>query len=206
MMRGLIGKKIGMTQVFGDRGIMIPVTVVDAGPCVVTQVKIESIDGYSAVQLGFGERKEKHTNKPMKGMFNKANTTPKRILSEFVPIQGFDYIVGQEFGASIFKEGDIVNVTGTSKGKGFAGVMKRHGFAGGPKSHGQREYDRSPGSIGQGSDPSRVYKGMRMAGHMGVEKVTVKNLEIIRVDGEKNQLLIKGAVPGVQNSFILIKK
>ncbi len=206
MMRGLIGKKIGMTQVFGDRGIMIPVTVVDAGPCVVTQVKIESIDGYSAVQLGFGERKEKHTNKPMKGMFNKANTTPKRILSEFAPIQGFDYKVGQEFGASIFNEGDIVNVTGTSKGKGFAGVMKRHGFAGGPKSHGQREYDRSPGSIGQGSDPSRVYKGMRMAGHMGVEKVTVKNLEIIRVDGEKNQLLIKGAVPGVQSSFILIKK
>jgi large subunit ribosomal protein L3 len=205
-MRGLIGKKIGMTQVFGDHGMMVPVTVVDAGPCVVTQVKTENKDGYTSVQLGFGERKEKHTNKPMKGMFDKAKTTPKRILSEFEPIQGFEYKVGQEFGAAIFKEGDIVNVTGTSKGKGFAGVMKRHGFSGGPKTHGQREYDRAPGSIGQGSDPSRVYKGMRMAGHMGVEKVTVRNLEIIRVDSGKNQLLIKGAVPGVQNSFILIKK
>ncbi len=205
-MRGLIGKKIGMTQVFGDHGTMVPVTVVDAGPCVVTQVKTEDRDGYTSVQLGFGERKEKHTNKPMKGTFDKAKTTPKRILSEFEPIQGFEYKVGQEFGASIFKEGDIVNVTGTSKGKGFAGVMKRHGFSGGPKTHGQREYDRAPGSIGQGSDPSRVYKGMRMAGHMGVEKVTVRNLEIVRVDSGKNQLLIKGAVPGVQNSFILIKK
>ena len=205
-MRGLIGKKIGMSQVFGDHGTMVPVTVVDAGPCVVTQVKTENKDGYTSVQLGFGERKEKHTNKPMKGMFDKAKTTPKRILSEFEPIQGFDYKVGQEFGAAIFKEGDIVNVTGTSKGKGFAGVMKRHGFSGGPKTHGQREYDRAPGSIGQGSDPSRVYKGMRMAGHMGVEKVTVRNLEIVRVDSGKNQLLIKGAVPGVQNSFILIKK
>jgi large subunit ribosomal protein L3 len=205
-MRGLIGKKIGMTQVFGDHGTMVPVTVVDAGPCVVTQVKTENKDGYTSVQLGFGERKEKHTNKPMKGMFDKAKTTPKRILSEFEPIQGFEYKVGQEFGAAIFKEGDIVNVTGTSKGKGFAGVMKRHGFSGGPKTHGQREYDRAPGSIGQGSDPSRVYKGMRMAGHMGVEKVTVRNLEIVRVDSGKNQLLIKGAVPGVQNSFILIKK
>ncbi len=205
-MRGLIGKKIGMTQVFGDHGTMVPVTVVNAGPCVVTQVKTEDRDGYTSVQLGFGERKEKHTNKPMKGTFDKAKTTPKRILSEFEPIQGFEYKVGQEFGASIFKEGDIVNVTGTSKGKGFAGVMKRHGFSGGPKTHGQREYDRAPGSIGQGSDPSRVYKGMRMAGHMGVEKVTVRNLEIVRVDSGKNQLLIKGAVPGVQNSFILIKK
>lgn len=205
-MRGLIGKKIGMTQVFGDHGTMVPVTVIDAGPCVVTQVKTEDKDGYTSVQLGFGERKEKHTNKPMMGMFDKAKTTPKRILSEFDPIQGFEYKVGQEFGASIFKEGDIVNVTGTSKGKGFAGVMKRHGFSGGPKTHGQREYDRAPGSIGQGSDPSRVYKGMRMAGHMGVEKVTVRNLEIVRVDSGKNQLLIKGAVPGVQNSFILIKK
>jgi len=130
----------------------------------------------------------------------------KRILSEFEPIQGFDYEIGQEFGASIFKKGDLVNVTGTSKGKGFAGVIKRHGFSRGPLTHGQKEYLRSPGSIGQGSDPSRVFKGMRMAGHMGVEKVTVKNLEVVRVDGEKNQLLIKGAVPGVQNSFILIKK
>lgn len=206
MMRGLIGKKIGMTQVFGEHGKMIPVTVVEAGPCVVTQVKTEDKDGYTAVQLGFGERKEKHTNKPMKGLFDKANTSPKRLLSEFEPIQGFNYKIGQEFGATIFKEGDFVNVTGTSKGKGFAGVIKRHGFSRGPATHGQKEYLRSPGSIGQASDPSRVFKGMRMAGHKGVEKVTVSNLEVVGVDSEKNQLLIKGAVPGVQNSYILIKK
>ena len=206
MMRGLIGNKIGMTQVFGEHGKMIPVTVVEAGPCVVTQVKTEDKDGYTAVQLGFGERKEKHTNKPMKGLFDKANTSPKRLLSEFEPIQGFNYKIGLEFGATIFKEGDFVNVTGTSKGKGFAGVIKRHGFSRGPATHGQKEYLRSPGSIGQGSDPSRVFKGMRMAGHKGVEKVTVSNLEVVGVDSEKNQLLIKGAVPGAQNSYILIKK
>jgi len=205
-MRGLIGKKIGMTQVFGEQGTMIPVTVVEAGPCVVTQVKTEENDGYSSVQLGFGERKEKHTNKPRKGLFEKAKTSPKRLLSEFEPIQGFDYQVGQEFGASIFKEGDMVNITGTSKGKGFAGVIKRHGFSRGPVTHGQKEYLRAPGSIGQASDPSRVFKGMRMAGHKGVEKVTVKNLEIVGIDNEKNQLMIKGSVPGVNNSFVLIKK
>ncbi len=205
-MRGLIGKKIGMTQVFGEQGTMIPVTVVEAGPCVVTQVKTEENDGYSSVQLGFGERKEKHTNKPRKGLFEKAKTSPKRLLSEFEPIQGFDYQVGQEFGASIFKEGDMVNITGTSKGKGFAGVIKRHGFSRGPVTHGQKEYLRAPGSIGQASDPSRVFKGMRMAGHKGVEKVTVKNLEIVGIDNEKNQLMIKGSVPGVNNSFVVIKK
>lgn len=205
-MRGLIGKKVGMTQIFGEQGNMIPVTVVEAGPCVVTQVKTKENDGYSAVQLGFGERKEKHTNKPMKGNFEKAKTSPKHVLSEFEPIQGFNYEIGQEFGASIFKEGDVVHVTGTSKGKGFSGVIKRHGFSRGPVTHGQKEYLRSPGSIGQASDPSRVFKGMRMAGHMGVEKVTIKNLEVVKVNSDKNQLLIKGAVPGVQNSFLLIKK
>lgn len=205
-MRGLIGKKIGMTQIFGDEGTVFPVTIVEAGPCVVTQIKTDKQDGYSAVQLGFGERKEKHTNKPMKGLFSKANLSPKKVLSEFEPISGFDYKVGQEFGASIFKKGDKVNVTGTSKGKGFTGVIKRHGFSGGPATHGQREYFRSPGSIGQGSDPSRVFKGMKMAGHAGVQKVTVKNLEIVKVDSEKNQLFIKGAVPGVNNSYVLIKK
>ncbi len=205
-MRGLIGKKIGMTQVFGEHGSMVPVTVVEAGPCVVTQVKTQENDGYSAIQLGFGNRKEKHTNKPRKGLYDKVNTSPKRMLSEFEPIQGFDYQIGQEFGASIFKEGDMVNVTGTSKGKGFAGVIKRHGFSRGPVTHGQKEYLRSPGSIGQASDPSRVFKGMRMAGHKGVEKVTVKNLEIVGVDSEKNQLMIKGSVPGVNNSFVLVKK
>ncbi len=205
-MRGLIGKKIGMTQIFSDEGTVFPVTIVEAGPCVVTQIKTEKNDGYSAVQLGFGDRKEKHTNKPMKGLFEKANTSPKRVLYEFEPISGFDYKVGQQFGASIFKEGDIINAIGTSKGKGFTGVIKRHGFSRGPQTHGQREYLRSPGSIGQGSDPSRVFKGMKMAGHSGVQKVTVKNLEIVKVDSEKNQLFIKGAVPGVNNSYVLIKK
>jgi large subunit ribosomal protein L3 len=205
-MRGLIGKKIGMTQIFGNEGAVFPVTIVEAGPCVVTHIKTDGQDGYSAVQLGFGERKEKHTNKPMKGLFSKAKISPKKVLSEFEPISGFDYKVGQEFSASIFKEGDLVNVTGTSKGKGFAGVIKRHGFSRGPQTHGQREYLRSSGSIGQGSDPSRVFKGMKMAGHAGVRKVTVKNLEIVKVDSEKNQLFIKGAVPGVNNSYVLIKK
>lgn len=205
-MRGLIGKKIGMTQIFGEHGATIPVTVVEAGPCIVTQVKTQETDGYNAVQLGFGERKEKHTKQTSKGLFDKVKTTPKKVLSEFEPILGFQYQVGQEFGASIFKTGDIVDVTGTSKGKGYAGVMKRHNFKGGSKTHGQSDRLRAPGSLGQSSFPSRVFKGLRMSGHMGVDQVTVKNLEIVRVDGEKNQLLIKGAVPGTKNSFILIRK
>ncbi len=205
-MRGLIGKKVGMTQIFGNEGTVFPVTIVEVGPCVVTQIKTNEKDGYSAVQLGFGERKEKHTNKPMNGLYAKTNISPKKVLSEFEPISGYEYRVGQEFGASIFKEGEMVNVTGTSKGKGFAGVIKRHGFSRGPVTHGQREYLRSPGSIGQASDPSRVFKGMKMAGHSGVQKVTVKNLEIVKIDSSNNQLFIKGAVPGVKNSYVLIKK
>ncbi len=205
-MRGLIGKKLGMTQLFGDDGSAIPVTLVVAGPCVVTQVKTIKNDGYAAVQLGFDERKEKHSTKPLNGVFSKANTTPKKVLSEFEPLKGFDYTLGQEFGASIFKVGDIIQVTGTSKGKGFTGVIKRHGFSRGPVTHGQREYLRAPGSIGQASDPSRVFKGMRMAGHSGVKKVTTKNLEVVAVDSDRNQLLIKGAVPGTKNSYVLIKK
>ncbi|MFQ6676775.1 MAG: 50S ribosomal protein L3 [Fidelibacterota bacterium] len=205
-MRGLIGKKVGMTQLFGDEGTVYPVTIVEVGPCVVTQIKTDVKDGYSAVQLGFGERKEKHTNKPMKGLYAKSNISPKKVLSEFEPISGYEYKVGQEFGASIFNEGELVNVTGTSKGKGFTGVIKRHGFSRGPVTHGQREYLRSPGSIGQASDPSRVFKGMKMAGHSGVQKVTIKNLEIVKVDSSNNQLFIKGAVPGVNNSYVLIKK
>lgn len=205
-MRGLIGKKVGMTQIFGNEGTVFPVTIVEVGPCVVTQIKTNEKDGYSAVQLGFGERKEKHTNKPMNGLYAKTNISPKKVLSEFKPISGYEYRVGQEFGASIFKEGEMVNVTGTSKGKGFAGVIKRHGFSRGPVTHGQREYLRSPGSIGQASDPSRVFKGMKMAGHSGVQKVTVKNLEIVKIDSSNNQLFIKGAVPGVKNSYVLIKK
>ncbi len=205
-MRGLIGKKIGMTQVYHQSGQAIPVTVVEAGPCIVTQVKNKTIDGYDAIQVGFGDRKPKHSNKALNGHFNKAGTDSKRVLAEFVPVTDYEYKTGQKFGASLFKVGEYVDVSGTSKGKGFSGVMKRHGFSGGPKTHGQREHPRSPGSIGQASDPSRVFKGMRMAGHKGVEKVTVKNLEIVGIDNEKNQLMIKGSVPGVNNSFVVIKK
>jgi len=205
-MRGLIGKKIGMTQIFNEEGTVTPVTIVNAGPCVVTQIKTEEKDGYSAVQLGFEEIKEKHANKPKMGLFSKIKTTPRKMLVEFEPISNYHYKVGQAFGASIFKEGDVVNVTGTSKGKGFTGVIKRHGFSRGPVTHGQREYLRSPGSIGQASDPSRVFKGMKMAGHSGVEKVTVQNLEIVKVDSDNNRLFIKGAIPGVNNSYVLVKK
>ncbi len=175
-MRGLIGKKIGMTQVFKDGGGQaVPVTVVEAGPCVVTQVKTQAKDGYDAVQVGFGERKAKHSNKALDGHFTKAGTDAKRFLAEFVPVPDYDYQTGQRFGVSLFKEGEYVDVAGTTKGHGFSGVMKRHGFGGGPKTHGQREHPRSAGSIGQASDPSRVFKGMKMAGQYGNKRMTVRN-------------------------------
>ncbi len=205
-MRGLIGKKIGMTQIYNDQGKVLPVTVVEAGPCVVTQVKTEDRDGYSAIQVGFGERKMKHTTKPLAGHFNKAGTTPKKVVAEFKPVPGFDYKAGQEFTVTLFKVGDKVNVRGTSKGHGFAGVIKRHNFARQNVTHGQSEYLRHPGSIGQASDPSRVFKGMKMAGHYGVDNVTVRNLEIVGVDPGKNQLYIKGAVPGANNGYLTITK
>lgn len=205
-MRGLIGKKIGMTQIYGADGILYPVTVIEAGPCIVTQVKTKSIDGYEAVQLGFGKSKEKHTSKPKKGHFLKAGVEPRKYLAEFEKISGFEYKAGQEFGASIFSEGDIVDVTGTTKGHGFSGVMKRHGFKGGPATHGQREYDRSPGSIGQASDPSRVFKGMRMAGQYGNKRKTTQNLKIVKINKENNQLLVRGAVPGANNGIVYITK
>ncbi len=205
-MRGLIGKKIGMSQIYGENGNLIPVTVIEAGPCVVTQLKTVKKDGYDAVQVGFGERKEKHTTKPMGGHFKKAGVNSRRVLAEFDLVAGFNYEPGQEFGVSLFREGDIVNVAGTSKGKGFSGVMKRHGFSGGPKTHGQREYDRSPGSIGQASDPSRVFKGMRMAGQYGNKRVTAQNLEVVRVDKDRNHILVKGAIPGAYNGIVYIIK
>jgi large subunit ribosomal protein L3 len=205
-MRGLIGKKVGMTQVYNESGNLIPVTVIEAGPCVVTQVKTADKDGYDAVQVGFGERKEKHTTKQMQGHFNKAKVTPKRVLAEFDVVPGFEYKLGQAFGASLFKEGDVVKVSGITKGKGFAGVMKRHGFAGGPKTHGQKEYYRSPGSIGQASDPSRVFKGMKMAGQYGNKRDTKLNLVVVKVDQEKNHLLVKGSVPGPNNGIVYITK
>ena len=206
MMRGLIGKKIGMSQVFNDGGQAIPVTVVEAGPCVVTQVKTNSTDGYDAIQVGYGERKAKHSNKALNGHFEKANTDVKPILAEFIPVPEFEYKTGQQFGVSLFKEGEYVDVAGTTKGKGFSGVMKRHGFRGGPKTHGQREHPRSAGSIGQASDPSRVFKGMKMAGQYGNKRMTVRNLEVVSVNLEKNQILLKGAVPGANNGIIFITK
>ena len=205
-MRGLIGKKIGMTQVFNNTGSLIPVTIVEAGPCVVTQIKTLDIDGYDAVQIGFSDLKDKHSNKALSGHFNKANAKAKKYLAEFKPVSNYDYKTGQEFGVSLFKEGEMVSVSGTSKGKGFSGVMKRHGFGGGPKTHGQREHPRSAGSIGQASDPSRVFKGMKMAGQYGNKKVSTRNLEIISVVKQNNQLLIKGAIPGANNGIIYISK
>ena len=205
-MRGLIGKKIGMTQIFNDGGQSITVTVVEGGPCVVTQVKTDAADGYDAIQVGYGERKNKHSNKALNGHFEKAKTDVKRVLAEFVPVPDYEYKTGQEFGVSLFKEGEYVDVAGTTKGKGFSGVMKRHGFKGGPKTHGQREHPRSAGSIGQASDPSRVFKGMKMAGQYGNKRMTVRNLEVISVDSEKNQILLKGAVPGAKNGIIFITK
>lgn len=205
-MRGLIGKKIGMTQVFSDNGSLLPVTIVEAGPCVVTQVKTTIRDGYDAVQIGYSDLKEKHLNKAQSGHFNKGNSTAKRYLAEFKPVSNYDYKTGQEFGVSLFRKGELVSVSGTSKGKGFSGVMKRHGFGGGPKTHGQREHPRSPGSIGQASDPSRVFKGMKMAGQYGNKKVSSRNLEIISVLKESNQLLIKGAIPGANNGIVYISK
>jgi len=205
-MRGLIGKKIGMTQVFKDGGQAVPVTVVEAGPCVVTQVKTQTKDGYDAVQVGFGERKAKHSNKALDGHFTKAGTDAKRFLAEFVPVPDYDYQTGQRFGVSLFKEGEYVDVAGTTKGHGFSGVMKRHGFGGGSKTHGQREHPRSAGSIGQASDPSRVFKGMKMAGQYGNKRMTVRNLEVVSIDKEKNQILLKGAIPGAKNGIIYITK
>ena len=205
-MRGLIGKKIGMTQIFNDGGQSIPVTVVEGGPCVVTQVKTHASDGYDAIQVGYGERKIKHSNKALNGHFEKAKTDVRRVLAEFVPVPDYEYKMGQEFGVSLFKEGECVDVAGTTKGKGFSGVMKRHGFKGGPKTHGQREHPRSAGSIGQASDPSRVFKGMKMAGQYGNKRMTVRNLEVVSVDSEKNQILLKGAVPGAKNGIIFITK
>ena len=166
-MRGLIAKKVGMSQIFDDDGSVVPVTILQAGPCSVAQVKTVDNDGYDAVQIAYGDKKEKNSNKPLNGHLKKAGLSPKRFLVEFDIVPGYEYKLGQVFNASIFKQGDFVKVTGTSKGRGFSGVMKRHGFGGGPKTHGQREHPRSAGSIGQASDPSRVFKGMKMAGQYG---------------------------------------
>ncbi len=204
-MPGLIGRKIGMTSVFSADGKNIPCTVIEAGPCVVTQVKTVEKDGYAALQLGFGEAKESRTTKPMMGTFKKAGTTPKQHLAEFKFNE--EYNLGDTITAELFAEGDFVDVVGTSKGKGFQGVVKRHGFGGvGQSTHGQDDRARKPGSIGACSYPAKVFKGMRMAGQMGNERVTTQNLKVIKVIPESNLIIIKGSVAGYNGSTVLIKK
>ena len=205
-MRGLLGKKVGMTRIFDDNGNAVPVTVLQAGPCTVTQVKTVNNDGYEAVQVGYGERKEKHLTKPLKGHFDNSGVAPKKVLAEFDTVPGFDYKVGQSFHVGLFKEGEYVSVSGFSKGKGFTGVIKRHNFSRQKKTHGTGHTERAPGSIGQASDPSRVFPGMRMAGRHGNLKVTVENLEVMKVDKNNNQLLVRGSVPGANNGALIIRK
>ena len=205
-MRGLLGKKVGMTRIFDDNGNAVPVTVLQAGPCTVTQVKTVNNDGYEAVQVGYGERKEKHLTKPLKGHFDNSGVAPKKVLAEFDTVPGFDYKVGQSFHVGLFKEGEYVSVSGFSKGKGFTGVIKRHNFSRQKKTHGTGHTERAPGSIGQASEPSRVFPGMRMAGRHGNLKVTVENLEVMKVDKNNNQLLVRGSVPGAKNGALIIRK
>ena len=204
-MPGLIGRKVGMTSIYSAEGKATPCTVIEAGPCVVTQLKTVDRDGYEAVQLGFGERKEKNTPNALKGHFNKANTTPKRKLVEF---DGFDGLnIGDAVGVDIFSEGEFVNISGTSKGKGFQGVVKRHGFGGvGQATHGQHNRLRAPGSIGAASYPARVFKGMRMAGQTGNKTVTIENLQVLKVLTDKNLVVVKGSIPGAKGSTVIIEK
>lgn len=205
MKKAILTTKVGMTQVFGENGVLIPVTVLQAGPMFVTQVKTVQNDGYAAVQLGFGDVREKLINKPKKGHFAKAGVENKRFLKEFKFENASDYKVGQEIKADIFAEGDKIDATAKSKGKGFQGVIKRHGLGRGPMKHGSK-FHRHAGSSGAATSPGRVFKGKKMAGHMGSVKVTVQNLEVVRVDAEKNLILVKGAVPGAKKSLVIIKE
>ncbi len=205
-MPGLIGKKIGMTSVFSAEGKNIPCTVIEVGPCVVTQVKTADVDGYEALQLGFMEKKEKHTTAPLKGHFQKAGVAPQRHLAEFKNFQQ-EYKLGDVIDVNFFEGTQYVDVIGTSKGKGFQGVVKRHGFGGvGQSTHGQHNRLRAPGSVGACSYPAKVFKGTRMAGQTGNARVTVQNLEVIKVMPEHNLLLVKGSVPGAKGSILLIEK
>ncbi len=204
-MVGIIGKKIGMTQVFNEEGIVTPVTVVEVTPMVVTQIKTVETDGYNAIQVASGDVKTKHVNKPLKGHFDKANVAYKKTLKEFRVENPAEFTVGQEIKADIFENGQIIDVTGTSKGKGTTGPIRRHNQSRGPETHGSK-YHRGGGSIGAASYPARVFKGMPMAGRMGNEQVTVQNLEVIRVDAERNLLLVKGAVPGPKTGQVIISK
>lgn len=205
-MSGLIGKKVGMTSIFDETGKNIPCTVIEAGPCVVTHVKSVDTDGYAAIQLAYDEKKEKHTSAPLKGHFAKAGTTAKRKLVEFKTFED-EKSLGDTVAVDIFAVGDFVDVAGTSKGKGFQGVVKRHGFGGvGMQTHGQHNRLRAPGSLGASSWPSRVFKGMRMAGQTGNVRVKVQNLEVVKVFTEQNLLVVKGSIPGAKGSYVIVDK
>lgn len=205
-MSGLIGRKIGMTSIFDENGKNIPCTVIEAGPCVVTQVRTNEVDGYEALQLGFDDKTEKHATKADLGHFKKAGTSAKKKVVEFQGFEG-EFKLGDSITVDVFNEGEFVDVQGVSKGKGFQGVVKRHGFGGvGQATHGQHNRLRAPGSVGASSYPSRVFKGMRMAGRMGGDNVKVQNLRVLKVVAEKNLLLVKGAVPGCKNSYVIIQK
>ena len=205
MKKAILTTKVGMTQVFSEDGVLTPVTVLQAGPCVVTQVKTVENDGYSAVQVGFGDIREKLVNKPKKGHFAKAGVTAKRFLKEFRLEDAESYTLGQEIKADVFAAGDKVDATAKSKGKGFQGAIKRHGQSRGPMAHGS-EYHRHAGSNGSATTPGRVFKGKHMPGHMGAVRVTVQNLEVVSVDAEKNLILVKGAVPGPKKSLVMLKE
>jgi len=204
-MSGLIGKKIGMTSLFDENGKNIPCTVVEAGPCVVTQVRTNEVDGYEALQLGFDDKSDKNTTKVDLGHFKKAGTSVKRRVMEF---QGFkeEYKLGDHITVDLFKENEFVDVSATSKGKGFQGVVKRHGFAGSERTHGQQSMGRAPGSVGAASYPARIFKGMKMGGQMGNVKVKVQNLKVLKVVPEKNLIVIKGCIPGHNNTYVTIQK
>lgn len=205
-MAGLIGKKIGMTRIFDENGNIVPVSVVEAGPCYVTQIKTKENDGYDAVQLGYGPQKEKNMTNPVLGHLKKNNVPPVRRLKEFPSLSAKEVKLGDRVTVEIFEPGEFVKVTGTSKGKGFSGVVKRHGFRGGPKTHGQSDRLRAPGSLGQSSYPSRVFKGVKMAGRSGNAKVSVLGLKVVKVDKDNNLLFIMGAVPGARNNYLEIHK
>ena len=202
----MLGRKIGMSRVFNNYGEVIPVTILNVGPCVVTQVKTLENDGYQAVQIGYGYKKDKHLTKPLEGHFKKSSSKPSEVLAEFDVVPGFDYVLGSVFHVGLFNQGDFVRVSGTSKGRGFAGVIKRHNFSRQKKTHGTGHTERAPGSIGQASDPSRVFPGMRMAGRHGNAKVTVENLEVVDVDRENNCLIVKGSIPGPKGSIVTVEK
>ena len=205
MKKAILTTKVGMTQIFNEDGVLTPVTVLQAGPCVVTQVKTVENDGYAAVQVGFGDIREKLVNKPMKGHFAKAGVAPKRFVREFRLEDAESYAVGQEIKADVFAAGDKVDATAKSKGKGFQGAIKRHGQSRGPMAHGSK-YHRHAGSNGSATTPGRVFKGKKMPGHMGAVRTTVQNLEVVRVDAEQNLILVKGAVPGPKKSLVMIKE